>query len=126
MKVNIISLLFFTILLTWSRVASATVIINENNNTVINNVSVEANSGGQVYDNGNMIESGESRAAASVYTQVNGQVVQDIKEQASSSAEVKINLNSKIKAEKGKVRINTNLESNSIDEDGHLKESKKK
>ncbi len=125
MKINIISLLFFVILFALVRVVSAAVIINENNNTVINNVSVQANSGERVYNNGEMIKTGESSAAASVYTQVNGEVVQDVNEQATSSAEVRINLNSEVKADKGKVRIDTNLENHSVDENGNLKESKK-
>ena len=107
MKLYIISIIAFLLTATS---AKAELIINENNNTVVNNISAEANSGGQVYQDGALVESGESSAKSSVYTEVNGQVVQDIEEYSTSTSEAEINIKSKIKVFSDQSEVETIVE----------------
>ncbi len=92
---------------------SAETIINNNNSSVTNNISVKSSNGGEVYINGELVETGENKAEVSIYTEVNGEVVQDInKEIIDDSEDVSIQIDSKVEVSDDETKVKTEVISN--------------
>src|SRR3989344_7194987 len=105
MKIIAITLLFFLIGLPKFVLADTT--------TVINNISASANTGGNTAGSGEVIQ-GKSEASVKVYTEVNGEVVEDFEKVVESgTADVKVEY-------KAKTEVNTDGDLNTevIDEEG--------
>jgi hypothetical protein len=112
-KLTILSFIFISlILLLTSDLAEAKIlIIEENNSAVINNISVESNTGGQEDINDNPAYAGqdwgESNSNVSVFTEINGEVVQDIQEQTTGGS---VEIYSEVEADNEEVYIKTVIE----------------
>jgi len=83
------------------------IIINENDATVISNVEVNASTGGETIVNGETITTGQATAEATVYTEVNGEVVQDIRETASGDDSAAIQVESQVQVDGDSAEVKT-------------------
>ena len=87
---------------------NAKVIINNNNTSIINNVSTEVSSGGEVYINGELVESNEQEggtAEVDIYTEIDGEVVQDIHKEFVGNIDMEVT--SEVQANGNKVDVET-------------------
>lgn len=105
-----ITLISLILLLTGDLAEAKILIIEENNSAVISNVSVESNTGGTVIINGEVIKEGENNSSASVYTEINGEVVQDIHEEIDGSGSIEVYSN--VQADNEDVHVKTVIEKN--------------
>jgi len=104
MKIITITLLFFLI--------GSPEFVLADTTTVINNISASSNTGGNTAESGEVIQ-GKSEASVKVYTEVNGEVVEDFEKVVESgTADVKVEY-------KAKTEVNTDGDLNTevIDEE---------
>ena len=82
---------------------------NSNTATVVNTVSVSANSGSQSVDNGE-VSTGSAQAQVKVYTIINGQAVVEIEETASNEGDATVKVQSETSADSAGYQSRTTVE----------------
>lgn len=84
-------------------------VVSAGSTTIINNVSASASTGGNSVSGGEMIE-GSSRSSVEVYTEVNGEVIEDFQKEVSGGEEVNYEAEKKFEGGEVKTEVKVNAE----------------